>query len=192
MTAPAAGATVSGAATYIVAQATDNVAVSSVRFFLDGVSMGSKAAPTVPGGSSYQWKWDTTLAAAGQHTLSSIAADAAGNQTASAPVTVNVALADTQAPTALVSAPPAGATVGGTAVYITASATDNVSVASVRFFLDGVSMGSKTAPINPGGSTYQWKWNTTSVSKGAHVLNVVTTDAAGNQTTSAPLTVTVG
>ncbi len=189
ITAPAIGASVSGPAVYITAQASDDVSVASVRFYLDGVSLGSKTAPTSPGGSSYQWKWDSTTASAGTHLLTAVSTDPAGNQATSPAVAVTI---DTQAPAAQITAPATGAAVGGPAVYITAQASDNVSVASVRFYLDGVSLGSKTAPTAPGGSTYQWKWDSTSASKGPHALTVLVTDTAGNQTTSAPVTVTVG
>ena len=191
ITAPTTAATVSGMAVYIVAQATDNVSVRLRPLPSGRRVLGSKTAPTGPGGSTYQWKWDASSAAAGQHTLTSIATDAAGNQTTSAPVTVAVAQVDTQAPTAQITAPTTGATVSGMAVYIVAQATDNVSVSSVRFLLDGVSLGSKTAPTVPGGSTYQWKWDASSAGAGQHTLTSIATDAAGNQTTSAPVVVTV-
>ena len=98
---------------------------------------------------------------------------------------------DTQAPATKITSPASGATVTGT-TPILAEATDNVSIVSVRFFLDGVSLGSKTSPTVAGGSTYRWNWETTATTKGAHTLTVVATDQAGNQTTSAPISVTVG
>ncbi|MGN6587410.1 MAG: Ig-like domain-containing protein [Solirubrobacterales bacterium] len=281
ITAPANEATVIRTSTVpILDEATDDVGVASVRFFLDGVSLGSKTTPTVSGGSTYKWNWDTTGVSEGTHTLTAVASDLAGNQTSSAPVTVtvvadttppsttilcngsstcgnwfkapvsvslkatdNAALAgtyyttdgseptatngtlyngaftvsatatvtyrsvdasgnwetphaqliqiDSQAPSAKITSPASGATVTGT-TPILAEATDNVSIASVRFFLDGVSLGSKTTPTVTGGSTYRWNWETGAVSKGSHTLTVVATDQAGNQTTSAPVTVTVG
>jgi peptidoglycan/xylan/chitin deacetylase (PgdA/CDA1 family) len=281
ITAPSNGVTVFRNSTVaILDEATDNVGVASVRFFLDGVSLGSKTSPTVAGGSTYKWNWDTTGVSEGTHTLTTVATDLAGNQTSAGPVTVtvvadttppsttiqcngssscggwfkaavsvtlnatdNVAVAgtyyttdgsepsasngtlysgafsvaatstvtyrsvdssgnwetphaqliqvDSQAPATKITAPANGATVTGT-VAILAEATDNVSIASVRFFLDGVSLGSKTSPTVTGGSTYKWNWETAAVSKGAHTLTVVATDQAGNQTTSAPISVTVG
>jgi hypothetical protein len=85
MTAPLAGATVSGNVT-VSASATDNVGVAGVQFKLDGVSLGVQV--TTP---PYAVTWDTTTAASGTHTLSAVARDAAGNTGTSASVTVTVA-----------------------------------------------------------------------------------------------------
>ena len=75
MTAPAAGATVRGTVA-VTATATDDVGVAGVQFRLDGADLGAEdtSAP-------YSVNWDTTAAAAGAHTLSAIARDAAGNTT---------------------------------------------------------------------------------------------------------------
>jgi hypothetical protein len=185
ITTPAAGAAVAGTVP-ITATATDDVAVASVRFFLDGVSLGSKAAPTPAGSSTYKWNWNTTAVAAGSHVLTTVATDSSGNQTTSAPVTVTLGNAP---PVVSITGPADGTAVTGT-VPITATATDDGTIASVRFFLDGVSLGSKTAPTPAGSSTYQWNWNTTGLADGAHVLTAVATDNSGNTTTSAAVTVT--
>jgi hypothetical protein len=83
VTSPISGATVAGIAT-LSAGASDNIAVSYVQFRLDGVNIGSSdnSAP-------YSMSWDSTAAANGQHTLSAIAADAAGN-TASSSIIITV------------------------------------------------------------------------------------------------------
>src|SRR5262249_32998919 len=98
---------------------------------------------------------------------------------------VNVAvLADQIAPSVALTAPAAGSVSGN--VLVSASASDNVGVAGVKFF-DGVTqIGSEvTAP------PYQVTWNTTSVVNGPHSLTAVARDAAGNSATSAAVTVTV-
>jgi len=93
---------------------------------------------------------------------------------------------DTTPPTVSITSPTSGATVSGTAVTVSANASDNVSVASVQFKLDGANLGSAvtTAP-------YSGAWNSTTVVNGSHSLSAVATDTAGNQTTSAALTVNV-
>ena len=80
VSAPAAGATVSGTVS-VSASASDNVGVVGVQFLLDGANLGAEdtAAP-------YTVSWNTTGAANGAHTLSARARDAAGNQTTSAVV----------------------------------------------------------------------------------------------------------
>jgi hypothetical protein len=84
-----------------------------------------------------------------------------------------------------ISTPANGATVSGT-INVTANASDNVGVAGVQFQLDGVNAGPvlTTAP-------YSIPWDTTTASDGAHTLAAIAADAAGNRTTSAPVTVTV-
>lgn len=85
LTAPAAGATVSGT-TSVAASASDDVAVQSVQFLLDGQNLG--APDTV---SPYAVDWNTTGAANGLHTLAAAARDAAGNVTTTAATSVTVA-----------------------------------------------------------------------------------------------------
>ena len=84
LTAPASGATVSGTQV-MSATASDNVGVVGVQFKVNGNNMG--AEDTV---APYSYSWDTTVAANAPHTLTAVARDAAGNQTTSATVTVNV------------------------------------------------------------------------------------------------------
>jgi hypothetical protein len=93
ITAPAAGATVSGTAS-VTASATDNVGVTKVEFYVDGVLASTDTA------SPYAFSWNTTTALNGSHSLSSKAYDAAGNVGSSANVTVTVSnsTADVTAP----------------------------------------------------------------------------------------------
>ncbi|MEK7315770.1 MAG: Ig-like domain-containing protein, partial [Candidatus Eisenbacteria bacterium] len=92
---------------------------------------------------------------------------------------------DTEPPTVALTAPAAGA-VSGTAVTVSATASDNVVVAGVQFKLDGVDLGAEdtTAP-------YSITWNSVLAADGAHTLTAVARDAAGNDTTSADVAVTV-
>jgi hypothetical protein len=85
LTAPTAGATVSGSSTSITATASDNVGVSGVQFKLDGANLSAEDTT-----SPYSIIWDTTTATNGSHTLTAIARDAAGNTTTSAGVAVTV------------------------------------------------------------------------------------------------------
>jgi len=178
ITAPSAGTTVSGSVT-VTASASDNVGVAGVQFQLDGAALGAEVT-TAP----YSVPWDTRTKADGSHSLSAVARDAAGNTSTSASVAVTVSN-DTVPPTVSITAPSAGATVSGT-VTVTASASDNVGVAGVRFQLDGAPLGAEvtTAP-------YSVSWNTTTAAAGAHTLTAIARDAANNTATSAPVSVTV-
>jgi Bacterial Ig domain/Divergent InlB B-repeat domain/Fibronectin type III domain len=85
ITAPPAGATVTGTVT-VTATATDNVGVVGVQFQLDGVSLGAEVA-TPP----YAAAWTTTVTPDGAHVLTAVARDAAGNKATSPGVSVTVA-----------------------------------------------------------------------------------------------------
>jgi hypothetical protein len=92
--------------------------------------------------------------------------------------------ADTTAPTTSITSPTSGATVSGTTT-ISASASDNVGVSKVDFYVDSVLKGTDTS------SPYSYSWATTAYSNGAHSLYTKATDAAGNVGTSATISVTV-
>ena len=177
VSAPANGATVTGPVA-VSASASDNVGVAGVQFLLDGVNLGAEDTS-----SPYAVSWNTATAAAGSHTLTARARDAAGNTTTSATITVTVP--DTTAPAVSLTAPANGATVSGV-VSMTASATDNVGVAGVQFLVDGVNVGAEDTS-----SPYSVNWNTATATTGTHTLSAVARDAAGNTTTSATITVTV-
>ncbi len=176
ITAPANGATVTGT-TSVTASATDNVGVTRVEFWLDGALQSTDTT------SPYAWSWNTTTATNGAHTLQSKAYDAASNVGTSATVNVTVSN-DTQAPATSITAPANGATVTGT-LNVTASATDNVGVTRVEFWLDGALQSTDTT------SPYAWSWNTNTVSNGAHSLQSKAYDAANNVGTSTTANVTV-
>jgi hypothetical protein len=84
VTAPAAGATVTGTLN-VTGTAADNVGVVGVQFRLDGANLGAEATS-----APYAVSWNTTNTANGSHTLTAVARDAAGNSTTSAGVVVTV------------------------------------------------------------------------------------------------------
>jgi hypothetical protein len=63
---------------------------------------------------------------------------------------------------------------------ITAAATDNVGVASVQFYIDGVAFGAPVTSPAPGTSLYQIFWDNTTATRGVHTLQATAKDAAGN------------
>jgi endonuclease G, mitochondrial len=84
VTAPAAGATVSGSVS-LTASAADHVGVTSVDFAVDGAVVASAS------GTPFSASWSSSSTFNGPHTLTAIAHDAAGNAGASAGVAVSVA-----------------------------------------------------------------------------------------------------
>ena len=84
ITVPLQGSTVSKAIV-VQATATDDKGVAQVEFRADGVSLGVDTQ----GSDGWSASWDTTRSADGQHTITAMAKDTAG-QTASNSVTVTV------------------------------------------------------------------------------------------------------
>lgn len=182
LTAPANNSTVSGRID-ITADATDNVRVVGVSFRLDGVDLGGEdtSAP-------FAIAWNTTSTADGSHSLTALARDAAGNQSVSSAVIVNVSNApppDTTPPSVTLTAPAAGTIVSGT-VMVSADANDASGIAGVQFDVDGGNLGvaDTVAP-------YSAAWDTSAVADGPHTLSATAQDTAGNTRKSAGVTVTV-
>jgi hypothetical protein len=111
--------------------------------------------------------------------------DSAGNLARSGDFTFTTTPIDLTPPLIDLTAPAANATVTRL-VTVTANASDNVGVVRVQFKLDGVNLGLEDA-LAP----FSLQWDTTTTSSGPHTLTAVAFDAAGNQTTSAPIAVTV-
>lgn len=183
LTAPSAGATVSGSVT-VSANASDAVGVAQVEFLLDGALLGSDAS------APYSLSWNSTTAANGTHTLQARATDLAGNVASSAAITVSVSggVSDTTAPTVDLIFPSPGTTLSGT-VTLSADANDNFGVTEVTFLLDGAVLGTGNRSAQAGPWTLDW--NTTSTSDGAHSLSVQARDAAGNVGSDSATSVTI-
>ncbi|HET8901551.1 MAG TPA: Ig-like domain-containing protein [Holophagaceae bacterium] len=149
----------------LAATAADNVGVAQVDFYLDGALAGTDAA------SPYSLAYDSTKLSNGTHTLVAKASDAAGNVGTSATVSfsVNNSITDTQPP--VVSASESG-TSGS--ITLAATATDNVGVAQVDFYLDGALAGTDAA------SPYSLIYDSTKLANGTHTLVAKASDAAGN------------
>jgi uncharacterized protein DUF4082/Big-like domain-containing protein len=125
------------------------------------------------------------LAAGTVYHYRATSADAAGNPASTGDLTFTTSAPDTTVPTVSITAPAGGAAVSGTAVTVSASASDNIGVAGVQFKLDGVNLGAEDTT-----SPYSITWNTTTAANGGHSVSAVARDAAGN-TAAAAVSVTV-
>jgi hypothetical protein len=175
LTAPASGATVSGAVT-VSANASDNVAVARVDFY-DGAKLIATDTS-----SPYSVSWDTTAVAAGSHTLTARASDTAGNAATSAARTVTVK--DVTAPTVAITSPADGAQLAvGTSVTIAATASDATGVSKVEFYVNNVlTCTDTTAP-------YSCAWRVPSGTGKSYSLLAKAYDAANNVRSSATVKV---
>ncbi len=168
----------------VVANVTGGAQPDSVQLYVDGVATGSPVTA-----SPYTFSWDTTKVADGSHTLVATVTDAQG-RTASSP-TIHQTV-DNTAPSTFVIAPPAGSFFQGS-MPVSAHASDAYGVASVQFAIDGAPVSSPlTAPDGGSGYTYSATLSLAGLTNGAHSLTSIATDGAGNTTTSAPVSFTIG
>lgn len=183
ITAPTNGSTVSGT-TSVAATATDNIGVSQVEFYRDGVLASTDTS------APYSWSWNTTSVADGSHTLEARAYDISSNVSISSVVTVTVQNVapppptDTTSPSVTITSPTNGTKVKGNgSVTISVSATDASGIGSIVIKTDAT-----TAKTCTNVATCSYTWSGKSISAGSHTISATATDKAGN---SATATVTI-
>ena len=91
---------------------------------------------------------------------------------------------DATPPSAVITAPSAGDVAGS--VPLTATASDNVGVASVQFLLNGTPIGTEQAAF-----PYVVNWDSTTRSDGTYALTALVKDTSGNTATSPAVPVVV-
>ncbi len=269
LTAPTTGSTIHGSSVALTSTASDNVTVSGVKYYLDGVLLGSEV--TTPFTSSF----DSTAKSDGSHTIVAVARDSSSNYATSTAATVTIdntgpvissiasttapttatvtwttdessdskvsygtvsgtyttstssassvtshsigltslsalttyyyvvvsadasgniststektlLTTDTTVPTVSLTAPANGATLRGSSVALTATASDNVAVAGVKFYIDGVLIGSEDTV-----SAYTGTLDSTGSTDGSHSIVAVARDTSNNYATSTAATVTI-
>lgn len=176
ITAPVDSGTVSGTVS-VTADASDNVGVTKIEFYVNGILQATDTA------TPYVYSWNTSALATGSYTVMTKAYDAAGNIGQSSTVSVNI-VNDNTAPVVSLISPANNTTVSGTTAII-ASASDNVGVSNVEFYLNGaIIFASNVAP-------YAFNWDTLSVANGTYALTARAYDNAGNAGQSSNISVTV-
>jgi subtilisin family serine protease len=173
ITAPEAGSHVSESVT-ITADATDDVGVTRVDYYLDSGStpIGSATGP----GPSYSIVWDASTTAAGPHMLHATAIDAAGNTGTSSAISITVDAVPFTPPTASITSPADQSTVARkSTVPITASVTAGTNPVDHVDFLVGstVVCSDFTAP-------YQCNWVVPPAMNKTYQIRANAYDTAGN------------
>lgn len=168
ITAPISGSVLSAVASVVVA-ATDNVGVSRVELYQDGVLLG--AASSAPA----SFTWDTRTVANGACTLRAKAMDLAGNVATSTSVSVSVqnSALDTTPPSVSIIKPHSSSSVSGT-MQIEVTASDDVAVTQVQCFVGSSLLGTSTS------SQSAFSWDTMQYPNGTYILQAQAFDAAGN------------
>ena len=176
---PAANQTVSGTITFMTI-ATDNVAIDRVEFYHDYEL--EFTATNYP----YNYEWNSTLIAEdSEHVWHAKAFDTSGNNSQTQPMVLFVDNIDNIPPTGFILYPYAGQIVSDN-IEIQVSASDNVGIAEVEFYLDGDILSSDDQ------APYAYEWNTNSSSEDEeHVIYATIIDLQGNSTDLSPISVTV-
>ncbi len=174
LTAPHANTFAHGTVS-LAASVSGGQAPTTVSYMVDGNPLASSS-------------WNTTSVRDGSHTVSATVTDGRG-KTATDSATVTV---DNTPPTTSIAAPVVGSYAIVT-LAAQASASDAFGIASVQFEIDGAPVGNLlTSPDSSGGYTYSSTLNLSGLAGGAHTLTDIATDDAGNTTTSAGVSFTIG
>lgn len=171
LTAPTANQVMVGTVN-LTANATDNVAVQQVQFYLNGTALvpADNASP-------YSYSLNTLQYANGTYTIYAKATDTSTNTTNSSTVTVTInnPVPDNTDPTVSISSPANNATLPEGSVTVNATATDNVGVAKVEFLLDNVLVSTDTS------APYSGSLNLVA---GTHTITAKAYDTSNRQATS--------
>lgn len=180
ITSPANNATISTTTT-VTANATDDVAVNKVEFYVDGALKGTD---TTASSNNYTYSLNPTSLSAGTHSLYAIAYDSSGNTATSGTVAFTVPNTDTTPPT--ISAVTAGSVTqtSATITWTTNEAADSqVAYGTSTSYgstttLDTTKVTSHSVSVSglTAGTTYHFK--------------VTSKDASGNSASSADATFT--
>ena len=152
--------------------ANDNVQVSTIRIYVDGILRNTCTVNSASGSCT----WSTSYASAGSHTYYATATDNYGNvgrDPASGTKSFTVTAPNTS-PTVLVTHNPANPTVGQT-VTVTANANDNVQVRTIAVFVDGVQANNCTVNAASGSCQYSASYG----SMGTHTYYAIVVDNVG-------------
>jgi hypothetical protein len=151
--------------------------VTSVTFLVNNVILSSLS--TYP----YTFVWTPTNL--GTYAITAKVTDNDGNVVTSTAVSVTVVDPSSGVPITTITSPTAGTTLtAGTTTSIRATASDDISVASVQFYVNGQPLGALLLK-----SPYNTDW--TPATPGIYTLVTRVTDNIGNQGTSAPVSITV-
>jgi len=175
---PAAGQTVSGAVD-VIAMVTDDVGVNRVEFYKDYALDGTVSS------DPYEYNWDTSQDE--DHTdyiWYAKVFDTSENSAQTQPIAVTVNNSDNIAPYGSITYPYAGQIISGV-VDIQVNATDNDSINTVTFYINGSEESSDNTP------PFSTEWNTELFDDMEYVLTANISDFNNNTFLTQGITVTI-
>lgn len=173
---PVEGSTICGEVT-VEAAASESGA--EVVFSVDGTSRGSDAS------DPYTWIWSTTDTSNGSHGLRATITSSEGLAVQNT-IRVDVANSGSSCdnlPAVTLTSPSAGSYTHG-AVSVSASASDDVGVTKVQFFVDGGLLAEDSS------TPFATEWNSDIFDTGVHTVKAIAYDTAG-QTATTQVSVTI-
>jgi len=182
ITFPPAAATVSDTILVQVV-ASDNIGVSFVQIYLDGIlAIQDEESP-------YEFEWNTQTASEDlYHVISVIVEDVSGNSNSLSPITVfvnNFIDIDDLPPAIVITEPAAGQSVSGI-VNIRATATDNRGIDYVDFYINNSFVNTDNE------YPYEYSWDTNNEIEDSEIaLYAKTFDTSQNSAQTQPISVTI-
>jgi hypothetical protein len=153
----------------------DTSGVTRVVIIIDSTQVASVINPP----STYTFMWNTLSFSDGTHSIKAIAYDKAGNSNTHEIFVV----VDNTPPVVSITNPSSGSFTNANSINIGASASDNILLDRVEFYIDGVLAGTDST------SPFSIVADISLLSEGTHSITAVAFDAAGNNfTTPSPTT----
>ncbi|MDT7907188.1 MAG: Ig-like domain-containing protein [Candidatus Calescibacterium sp.] len=153
----------------------DTSGVTRVVIIIDSTQVASAINPP----STYTFMWNTLSFSDGTHSIKAIAYDKAGNSNTHEIFVV----VDNTPPVVSITNPLSGSFTNANSINIGASASDNILLDRVEFYIDGVLAGTDST------SPFSILADISLLSEGTHSITAVAFDVAGNNfTTPSPTT----
>ncbi|MDQ3066537.1 MAG: Ig-like domain-containing protein, partial [Actinomycetota bacterium] len=183
------GAAISGTINLGVTTDADTTQVVFERS-VSGANSWTTIATDNTSGDGFTASFSTVPLGDGVYDLRARATDGGGNSSTSGLRTTRI---DNTLPTGSVTSPGDGATVGGPAVQLSATAADTSGsgIASVSFEVKAFGSGSFSTVGSDTTNPYSITWDSTAAPDGATEIRALITDAAGNMRTTSVVLVTV-
>ncbi len=165
ITSPQNGATVTGSFTVTISSS-DNVAVSKVEFYIDGVLYGQTT--TAP----YNFAHDANQMIEGTHEIKAVSIDSSGNSNF-AKITVTKKTSDTTLPTVTITSPLDGSTINDM-TNVRVDVIDNVAISYVELYVNGVLHSKKQS------GPYDFSVDAKTLPPGSNILKAKAFDSSNN------------